>query len=64
MRELAKNTYLPFKSHLTKYEVMENNFLFLKTKFKCDKICFFPFEDCKDGLFQTEMESEERLQGN
>ena len=23
MRELAKNTYLPFKSHLTKYEVME-----------------------------------------
>ena len=23
MRELAKNTNLPFKSHLTKYEVME-----------------------------------------
>ena len=23
MRELAKNTYLPFKAHLTKYEVME-----------------------------------------
>ena len=23
MRELAKNTYLPFKAHLTKYEAME-----------------------------------------